>query len=92
MRRFINPDPNFEVGHPIDSDPGQMTDDGCPLTPPRVPDQVEQYNLSSIAPWLAKTRYQRLREELELRGRWWSVCERMVERPDSKTQLERSAM
>jgi hypothetical protein len=93
MQRLMILDPTFEVGYPIDSDLSQMADDGCPLVAARLPDLLEErYILPSIPPWLANTRYQRLREELELRGRWWAVCERMVQRPDTKIQLESSAM
>lgn len=93
MRRLMILDPTFAVEYAIDSNQSQMTDDGCPLVPARMPDLLEErYNLPSILPWLAKTHYQRLREELELRGRWWAVCERMVQRSDSDIQLDRSAM
>lgn len=92
MRRTMTQNPLFDGDRQIDSDQSRMTDYGCPLVPPRLPNQVERYKLSSIPTWLAKTRYQRLREELEMRGRWWSVCERMIQRSDSNIQLERSVM
>jgi len=78
MRILMALDPIVAGGYPIDSDLSQMTDDGCPHTPPRLTNQVEQYNLSSVPFWSAKTRWQRLGEEIELRLRWRAFCERMV--------------
>ena len=78
MRPFMTRDPMVTGGYPIESDRSQMTDDGCPNIPPRLPNQVEQYNLSSIPFWLAKTHWQRLSEEIELRLRWRAFCERMA--------------
>jgi hypothetical protein len=85
MRHFTTLDSTIDTGQ------SRMSDDGCPLVPPRLPDQVEQYDLSSIPPWLAKTHFQRLTEAIELRARWWAVCERMVQRPDSNIRLQRLA-
>jgi hypothetical protein len=75
MRRLMLLDPTFEVGYPIDSELSHMTDDGCPLVPARLPAQDERNNLPSIPPRLAKSRWQTLIDEIDLRGRWRAFCE-----------------
>jgi hypothetical protein len=93
MQQLITKGPTVDGSYPIESDLLKMTDDGCPLILPRLIDLLEErYSLPSLPPWLARTHYQRLREELELRGPWWAVGERMVQQSDSNIQLERSAM
>jgi hypothetical protein len=86
MKRLTTLDSTIGTGQ------ARMTDDGCPHVPPRLPDQVEQYNLSSIPPWLAKTHFERLTEVIELRARWWAVCERMVNPGQANSDKRRAEL
>jgi hypothetical protein len=79
-------------GYPVDSDLDQMTDDGCPLTPDPArwsdpewrddPTDGERPPAPTDDPPTpaqpSDSRWQRLRDETELRVRWRAVCARLA--------------
>jgi hypothetical protein len=65
-------DPTVEGGHSIDNEPNHLTG--------RLPGNDERDNIPSTLPRQAKSRWERMNDEIEFRGRWRAACERMAQR------------